>query len=142
MKPILLAVIVALTLAGCATAPAAKPTPTNQAFTYGSSATAIASAVKACKDVHEQSVSSTAVGIASMAACTIGGKQVDFYSWKDATAQGDPSAMFAGLGAEIYYASAEGWAAVAHEDGDLPGQQSVSTAVVASLNGNVIHSKP
>lgn len=138
-----LAVVAAsvLLLAGCAQAtPAPAPKPVS--FTYGASATAIATAVKACKDVKEETPASTAVGISSLASCTIDGKRVDFYSWDDATAQGDPGKQLAGLSIEAYYAAAEGWSAQAHEDGDLSGQQSVAKTVAKAIGGEVFHAVP
>lgn len=129
-------------LAGCSsgtTSSAKAPRPT---FTYGASAAAIATAVKACKNVTEEAVPASAVGVASLASCTIDGKQVDFYSWDDAKAQGDPTQMFAGMQLEAYYVASEGWSVFSHLDGDMAGQKSVANAVTKSIGGKVFHSKP
>jgi uncharacterized protein YceK len=139
MKIPLPLVAVVLLLAGCSSAvatPSPTPTPT---FSYGASAASIASAVKSCTGVAEEPLASSAVGIASLASCSLGGKLVDFYSWKDADSQGEPDQMLSGLNLEIYYAAGNGWSAQAHLDGDIPGQQSIAEAVVKAIGGKVYH---
>lgn len=141
MRRIVVIAVSVLMLAGCAQA-TPEPAPKPVSFTFGSSAAAIASAVNACKDVKDETPASAAAGISSLASCTISGKQVDFYSWDDASAQGDPGHQLAGLPIEAYYAAAPGWSALAHDDGDMAGQQSVAKAVTDSIGGKIFHVEP
>jgi hypothetical protein len=115
-----------ISLAACA----GQPTPT---FTYASSAAAIASAIKACAEVQEELVPTSATGIASLASCTISGKAVDVYSWKSKDDQDGFALVLNSNGQEAYYADGTGWTAVAHLDGDLAGQKMVAEAVVESI---------
>lgn len=135
MKRLVVAAVAVLLLSGCASAPAKAPVQKPK-FAIGASATAIANAVKACKDVAQEAVPASATDVASLASCMINGAPVQFYSWKTKSA----AASAAPVGTpEMYYAASETWTTLPKIEGDLPGQKAAAEAVVKSLGGRVVH---
>lgn len=121
-----------LLLAGCGGAPTPAPS-----FGFGDDAVAIAQAVKACRAVASQPVPATAVGVTSVATCSISGSQVNFFVWKDMAAQTDSG--FTSGSPERYLAHATGWDAVTQGSVSLGAQELVAKAIVGAVGGTVVH---
>jgi len=98
----------------------------------------------------------------------LNGRTVTFNSWSTADARDGVKAVFQAKQAEAYYAQGEGWSVTATDDPtlqlqltndaaaliadslaektppppDLPGQKASAEAVVAALDGSVVHIQP
>lgn len=138
MKRLVVAAVAVLLLSGCASAPAKSPAQKPK-FAIGASATAIANAVKACKDVTQNSVPASATDLASLATCKINGAPVQFYSWKTVEAAASTEPFGGPDGAEYYYAASKTWSTLPMVEGDIPGQKAVAEAIVKSIGGRVVH---
>ena len=150
-----------------ATATASTPTPKSSTY-YGETATAIAAQVKGCTDVKAGAVGKGGPGMASTATCMLNGRTVTINSWATADARDGVNGVLQANKVEAYFAQGEGWTVTA-TDGpelqlqlsndaatliangfagktapppDLPGQKASADAVVASLDGTVVHVQP
>ena len=141
------------------------PKPTTY---YGETATAIASQVKGCADVKAGEVGKGGPDMGSTATCTLNGRTVTVNSWVTAEARDGVNGVVQSSKREAYYAQGEGWTVTATDDpglqlqltndaaallanslaektvppSDVPGQKSSAEAVVASLDGEVVHVLP
>ena len=165
----MVAILASFLLAGCAVAaPAPSQSPPSK-FTVkaGSSAAAIASHVKACKDVEAESVGRGGPALLSMATCKVLGHTMVFYSW-DSPLSADPTGLLKSNGEEIYYGWGDSWTAFIGDDPtlqlqftndggellrrqldglspasvDVAGSMDVAQAVVKSVTGKVVHFQP
>jgi hypothetical protein len=132
MRILIAAAAVLLLLTGCA-APTAK-----QRFGLGDQAVSIAQAVRACRAASAQPLPADATGIASVATCSITGRQVDFVVWSDLAAQ-KAQGPVATATSESYVAHGAGWDAVTHDSGLVAGQKILMTAIVGYVGGTVVH---
>jgi hypothetical protein len=165
--------LLALALTGCgstaaatdqtataSSAPAPKPTTY-----FGQTASAIAALVPGCSAVQAGDVGKGGPGMASTASCVIGGRTVDFYSWRDTQASAGVADVVRANKDEVYYATGTGWTAHVRRDmtfqwqltndasnllkyafehhatpaADLPGERSTSEQIAAVLGGSVEH---
>lgn len=145
------------------TAAAAKPDTY-----YGESASAIATLIHGCTSVAPVSIGAhgKASGVTSAATCTIGGRKVFVDSWRSVEDMAGIDEVIKADKMETYYASGVGWSVIPGENqtlqrqlisdagwlfkqalngttgtssGDVPGQKTTATAVVAALNGYIVH---
>lgn len=150
-----------------ATVTTSTPTPKPSTY-YGETATAIAAQVKGCTDVKAGAVGKGGPGMASTATCMLNGRTVTINSWTTADARDGVNGVLQANKVEAYFAQGEGWTVTA-TDGpelqlqlsndaatliangfagktapppDLPGQKASADAVVASLDGTVVHVQP
>ena len=151
------------------TATTASPTATPRPTTYYSeTATAIASQIKGCADIKAGDVGKGGPGMASTATCMLNGRTVTINSWTTADARDGVNGVLHANKVEAYYAQGEGWTVTATDDPnlqlqmtndaaallanalagktppppDIPGQKASADAVVASLDGTVVHIQP
>lgn len=135
---------------------------------YGETATAIAGQVKGCADIKAGDVGKGGPGMASTATCMLKGRTVTINSWGTASARDGVKDVLLANKQETYYASGEGWTVTPTDDPnlqfqmtndaaalmadsyadkppilpDIPGQKASADAVVASLEGTVVHIQP
>jgi len=150
-----------------ATATTSTPTPKSSTY-YGETATAIAAQVKGCADVKAGDVGKGGPDMASTATCMLNGRTVTINSWATADARDGVNGVLQANKVEAYYAKGEGWTVTATDDPDLQlqltndaaalianalahktpappdilGQKASADAVVASLDGTVVHIQP
>ena len=143
------------------------PTPKPSTY-YGETATAIASQVTGCADIKAGDIGKGGPAMASTATCMLSGRTVTINSWITADARDGVNGVLQANKAEAYFAQGEGWTVTATDDPalqlqltndaaallanafaektppppDLPGQKSSAEAVVAALNGTVVHVQP
>lgn len=143
------------------------PTPRPTTY-YGETATAIASQVKGCSDIKAGDVGKGGPDMASTATCMLNGRTVTINSWTTADARDSVGRVLQASKVEAYFAQGEGWTVTATDDPDLqlqmtndaaallangfagktapppdlPGQKASAEAVVAALDGTVVHIQP
>ena len=143
------------------------PTPKPSTY-YSETATAIASQVKGCVDIKVGDIGKGAPAMASTATCMLNGRTVTFNSWTTADARDGVGRVLQANKVESYFAQGEGWTVTATDNPelqlqmtndaaallanafaektppppDLPGQKSSAEAVVAALDGTVVHIQP
>jgi len=143
------------------------PTPKPTTY-YSETATAIASQVKGCVDIKAGDIGAGAPAMASTATCMLNGRTVTFNSWTTAHARDGVNGVLEANAQEAYYAQGEGWTVTATDNPelqlqltndagallanalaekslpppDLPGQKLSAEAVVASVDGTVVHIQP
>lgn len=165
------AAVLAVALTGCGSTAVAETvatssTPSPKPTTYfGETASAIAAEVPGCSAITAGDVGKGGPGMASTASCVLGGRTVDFYSWRDAPAFAGVANLVRANKDEVYYAAGTGWTAHVRRDmtfqwqltndaqnllrsawqnhtaaaGDLPGEKSTSQQIADALRGYVQH---
>jgi hypothetical protein len=165
------AAVLAFALTGCGSTAVAETvatssTPTPKPTTYfGETASAIAALVSGCSAITAGEVGKGGPGMASTASCVIGGRTVDFYSWRDAAALAGVANVVRANKNEVYYAQGIGWTAHIRRDmnfqwqltndagnliryaseshpspaADLPAEKSTSEQIAAVLGGSLEH---
>jgi hypothetical protein len=147
-----------------ATVTTIAPTPRPSTY-FGETATAIAIQIKGCADVTAGDVGGGGPGLASTATCMLNGRTVTINSWSTVDARDGVNRVLQANKQEAYYAQGEGWTVTATDNSDLqrqmtndvsglltnalsdktpsppdlPGQKASADAVVASLDGTVVH---
>jgi hypothetical protein len=161
MKTLVIALAAVLLLAGCS---AGHPAPNPFTTHYGQSAVTIADHIQGCEDVANYDIGAgTQSGMTSGATCTLGGRKIIVFSFKDA-ASANFSDLIESNNQEQYWAAGSGWAAFDADDSvvefqltnnttelakymfdkavptpDITGEKDAAQAVAGSLKGRVAH---
>lgn len=170
------AVMLAVSMASCSSneavvqqsesaTPTASPKPTTH---YGETASAVAAQIPGCTDIKSGDIAKGGPDLASTASCDLGGRTIDFNSWRDSKAMDNMRNVVKANKDEVYYASGTGWTAHVRRDmsfqyqitnqagkllelsvsgktapaPDLEGERDVSQKIADALNGVLEHYKP